>query len=669
MTEGSAPDATAEADRPVVFELEPDCTAEDLEVGARYRGTVDGVVDYGAFVQLADAVSGLVHESVLGADPEVGEELVVELAEIRDNGDLSFVPADETDYAVERVAHEYEPTPVEALADREGEVVHLDGRVVQLKQTAGPTLFYVGDGTGVVPCAAFERAGVRAHPEVDRGDLVHVVGRVERGGHGRQVEVDAIAELSGEALEEARARYDEALADRGSSIEVEPLVEWDALDRLWPGLAAVAGRLRRATLEGRPVVLRHHADTDGIAAGVAVEAALERFIGETHSDPDAPRHLVKRLPSKAPYYEVEDVTRDLGHALSNRKRHGQPLPLFVMIDNGSTEEDTPAYRHLRAYDVPVVVVDHHHPDPEAVEPFVEAHVNPYLEGDDYRVTVGMLCVEIARLVAPELGDDLRHVPAVAGLADRSAADAMADYLALAEDAGFEEDRCRAIGDALDYAAYWLRYDAGRGVIEDVLGVGDDAGRHRELVDLLRGRAHAAIRRQLDGALPHLVEETLESGVRLVRVDLDRHAHRFTYPAPGTTTGAIHDHVVRETGEPVITIGYGPDFAVLRSDGVRLDIPRMVSDLNEALAGAGVSGGGHLVVGSIRFVEGMREPVLDALVEEMAAAEIDESLGAASPRDYEDSVEQSSTSNRSVSDDPVEQRSTSGRPAADEADGQ
>jgi RecJ-like exonuclease len=44
-------------------------------------------------------------------------------------------------------------------------------------------------------------------------------------------------------------------------------------------------------------------------------------------------------------------------------------------------------------------------------------------------------------------------------------------------------------------------------------------------------------------------------------------------------------------------------------------------------GGGVSGGGHLVVGSIKFVEGMREAVIDALVEKMADAEIDETLGS------------------------------------------
>jgi RecJ-like exonuclease len=128
-------------------------------------------------------------------------------------------------------------------------------------------------------------------------------------------------------------------------------------------------------------------------------------------------------------------------------------------------------------------------------------------------------------------------------------------------------------------------------------------------------------------MDHVTHERLENGAHLYRLDVERHAKRFTYPAPGKTTGKVHDQKVEETGDPVITIGFGPDFAVLRSDGVRLDIPEFVSELQEEVPGGGVSGGGHLVVGSIKFVKGMRSRVIDALVEKMADAEIDEELGS------------------------------------------
>jgi RecJ-like exonuclease len=382
-------------------------------------------------------------------------------------------------------------------------------------------------------------------------------------------------------------------------------------------------------LEGRPIRVRHHADGDGMCAALPVEYALERFIEAVYEDDDAARHLFKRLPSKAPFYEMEDVTRDLNFALEGQARHGQKLPLLLMLDNGSTEEDTPAYRNLAHYDIPIVVVDHHHPDPEAVEPLLDAHVNPYLHGEDYRVTTGMMCVELARMIDPELTDELRHVPAVAGLSDRSEAEAMRDYLALADEAGYDRDALEDVGEALDYAAHWLRYSDGASLVNDVLNVDcADPERHRDLIDFLSERAERDVARQLEAVEPNAEHERLESGAHLYRVDLDRWAHRFTYPAPGKTTGKLHDRKVAEHGEPVITIGYGPDFAVLRSDGVRLDIPRMVAELNEEVAGGGVSGGGHLVVGSIKFVKGMRGAVIDSLVDKMAEADLDDELSSA-----------------------------------------
>ena len=75
------------------------------------------------------------------------------------------------------------------------------------------------------------------------------------------------------------------------------------------------------------------------------------------------------------------------------------------------------------------------------------------------------------------------------------------------------------------------------------------------------------------------------------------------------------------GEPIVTIGYGPDFAVLRSRGVMMNIPQMVRELRDEIAGAGVSGGGHLVVGSIKFVEGMRDVVLENLIKKIGKAPI------------------------------------------------
>ena len=611
----------------VVYDLASGCTVSDVEEGARYHATVNGVVDYGVFVDLSEDVSGLVHASNLVGDHEVGDELIVELATIHEDGDLGFEEVRITGYETRTVGRGDRLTMAE-LESAVGEVGHIEGRVVQAKQTGGPTIFQVRDETGTTPCAAFEEAGVRAYPEVGVGDVVRVTGTVEtRDGHS-QLEVNDLGVLEGAAAADVEDRLEAATAELAAPADVNPLVDWPALGKLYDDLREVARLLRETVLEGRPIRMRHHADGDGLCASAPLQHALELFIADTYADPEAPRHLLKRLPSKAPFYEMEDVTRDLNFALEDRKRHGQKLPLLLMLDNGSTEEDTPAYRNLAHYDIPVVVVDHHHPDPGAVEGLVEKHVNPYLHDEDYAVTTGMLCVELARMIAPEITEDVRHVPAVAGLADRSEGEGMADYLDLAREAGYDEGRLQDIGEALDYATFWLRYDDGRELIYDILDVNcDDPERHADLVDLLAERAEQDVDTQLGVAMEHVTHETLENGAHLYRVDVEEHARRFTYPAPGKTTGKVHDRKVAETGDPVITIGFGPDFAVLRSDGVRLDIPEMVAELKEEVEGGGVSGGGHLVVGSIKFVKGMREEVIEAMVGKMAEAELDEELGS------------------------------------------
>jgi len=613
----------------VVYDLAPGCTLDDVEAGERYHATVNGVVDYGVFVDLSDSVSGLVHSSNLVGEYDVGESLVVELAEVREDGDVSFAEVQIADYEMQSVGPGNR-VGVGDAGESVGESVHLEGRVLQIKQTGGPTIFQVRDGTGVLPCAAFEEAGVRAFPDVELDDIVRIDGTVERREGSIQLEADEVTVLEGEARESVASRLEAATEELAEPRAVDPLADWPAFEKLWDDLRAVARRLRATVLSGRPIRMRHHADGDGLCASVPLQYALERFIADVYVDPEAGRHLLKRLPSKAPFYEMEDVTRDLNYALEDRTRHGQKLPLLLMLDNGSTEEDTPAYRNLAHYDVPIVVVDHHHPDPEAVDPLVESHVNPYLHDEDYRITTGMMCVEIARMIDPDVTPELEHVPAVAGLSDRSEGEAMDDYLDLADGAGYDHGRVREIGEALDYATFWLGYSAGREFVNDVLNVNcDDRGRHEKLVDMLADRAQRDVDDQLDAALTHLEHERLDNGAHLYRIDVERHAKRFTYPAPGKTTGKIHDRKVAETGDPVITIGYGPDFAVLRSDGVRLDIPTMVSELSEEIVGGGVSGGGHLVVGSIKFVPGRREDVIEALVVKMAEAEIDETLGSAS----------------------------------------
>ncbi|MBT8507787.1 phosphoesterase [Methanomicrobiaceae archaeon CYW5] len=595
-----------------VYRLGAPCGLSDIEEGNIYEAKVQGFANFGTFVYLNSRIKGLVHKSNIKTRHTEGEMIFVKVLSIRSNGNIDLQEVVPTRYILETVTKKPSNIRLSELRERVGRQVTVDVEVAQIKQTSGPTIFTVVDETGTEDAAAFIEAGVRAYPEVQLGDMVSVSGEVMMRNNRLQIEVGNITVLTGDEREAVERRIERAIDERAMPEDRPFMVESEVLELLKPEMQKVAKIIRKAIFTAQPIILRHHADADGITAAVAVERAVTMLIRASGGDPDTESHLFKRAPSKAPFYEIEDVTRDLDFALKDFVRYGQKLPLILMMDNGSTEEDEPSYRMARIYDIPIVVVDHHHPD-ESTDAFLEAHVNPYHVGGDFGVTAGMLGAELARMIYPEVEDAIRHFPAVAAVGDRSEAPERARYLDLVADT-YSEEECKEIALALDYEQFWLRFNDGREIVKDILGIGPDHERHRKLVKLLVSEANAAIEDQLSASMPHVTEQDLPNGSKLFTIDVEIYAHRFTFPPPGKTSGEVHDILCRRhEGSPVVTLGLGPDFVVIRSRGVMMNIPRMVRELREEIVGGGVNGGGHLVVGSIKFVEGMRETVIGELI--------------------------------------------------------
>ena len=303
-------------------------------------------------------------------------------------------------------------------------------------------------------------AGVRAYPEVQLGDIVSIMGEVMQRNSQLQVEVSSLAVMTGDEALHVREEIDLTLDVRAEPARAPAPRGEPVLAALVPAMRKVARRIRKAVFMGQPILVRHHADADGISAAVSLEQAVIALIRENGGDFDATSFLFKRAPSKAPFYEIEDITRDLDFSLKDLVRYGTRLPLIILMDNGSTEEDIPSLKMAAVYDLPMLVVDHHHPD-EVVDPYLEGHVNPYHVGGDFGVTSGMLGVEIARLVHPSVEPLIRHIAAVSAVGDRSEALERGRFLALVAE-NYTEEHCKEIALALDYLQFWLRFNDGRG---------------------------------------------------------------------------------------------------------------------------------------------------------------------------------------------------------------
>ena len=599
-----------------VFRLGATCDLGDVSEGNIYIGRVQGFANFGTFVQLNDRVKGLVHKSNVRTDHKERESILVKVLTIRSNGNIDLEEVTIPVYTVEMVEKKSTAVRLSELGTKVGRTVRIEGEIAQIKQTSGPTIFTIVDESGTENAAAFIEAGVRAYPEAELGDLVRIVGEVMMRNNQLQIEVSSLALLTGEEAESVRERIEKALDQRSEPPEIPLLVPSEVMEKLRPAMRNIAKIIRKAVFTSQPILLRHHADADGICSAVAIEQAVTALIRESGGDFDADYYLFKRAPSKAPFYEIEDITRDLDFALKDHSRFGQKLPLVLLTDNGSTEEDLPSLKMAQVYGIPIVVVDHHHPD-EIVDQYLAGHVNPYHVGGDFGITAGMLGTEIARMINPSVENLIRHLPAVAGVGDRSEAPERAAFLDLIKET-YSEDHCKDIALALDYNQFWLRFNDGRELVKDVLDLTGNPDRHQRLVALLVEGANAAIADQMSASMPHVRHQTLQNGAELFLLDVEIHAHKFTFPPPGKTSGEVHDRLCKQhAGSPVVTIGFGPDFAVLRSRGVMMNIPRMVRELRDEIPGGGISGGGHLVVGSIKFVEGMRDEVLEGLIKKIS----------------------------------------------------
>ncbi|HNR25121.1 MAG TPA: DHH family phosphoesterase [Methanobacteriaceae archaeon] len=613
----------------IVYQLHPSSDLGDLEVGAVYKGRVTKVVDYGVFVTFTKKVYGLMR--MRASSYQVGDEVFARVSEIKSKrGEVDLEPARvEGAYQLVKLKKEMPRTPIGQVKPQDrGKNVRLVGEVIQIQQTTGPTIFTISDETGITWAAAFDQPGERVYPHIMTSHMVEVLGEVSLHGGKIQIETEYMERLTGAEASEARKAIDEALDKRAQPENTSLLQESPTLEKLRPLLAQAAQAIRRAILDGRSILVRHHADADGICAGVAVEKAVIPLIKEINPANDSEWHYFRRSPSKAPFYELEDVVKDLSFALEDQERHGQKLPLVVLLDNGSTEEDILSLMKVKVYDMEIVVVDHHFPGEVvdgrvAVDDYVDFHVNPYLVGGDSQITAGALAVEMAGMINPQVTDRIRHLPGIAAVGDHARSLEAERYIEIAAEKGYDWEDLEKIATTIDFEAFYLRFMNGRGIMDTILGLGN-RDKHTKLVDALYQESQRRVKWQLAAAMPNLKTQNLPNGIIFNVLDVEKYAHKFTYPAPGKTCGYVHDQVVQKHGEetPILTLAYGPDFGVIRAtDAVNekfgFNLNKIIMELAEEIPEAGIDGGGHECAGSLKFVEGLSKKVLSSFAGKVA----------------------------------------------------
>ncbi|PSP94331.1 DNA-binding protein [Halobacteriales archaeon QS_4_62_28] len=492
---------------------------------------------------------------------------------------------------------------VDSLPDHEGDDVRLEGEIVTVRQTSGPTVFELRDETGTVDCAAFVEAGVRAYPEVVEGDIVRLGGEVRRRRGEIQVETDALVVLEDEERKTVEDRMADALDERARPAAVDALAEDPAIDALGDDLIDAATAIRRAVITDRPVIVRHSATADGYVAGVALERATLPLVSEEHRQADARYHYFDRRPLEGGVYDMEDATKDVTNMLENRERHDEKLPLFVFVAAGGTRESLDGFELIDIYGAPRVVIDDAVADEEVADA-VDTLVSPSLAGAE-TTTATALAANVAAHVNEHVREDLRHLPAVSFWGDTPSS-----YLDDAAEAGYDENAVTEIRDAVALEAYYQSYEDKRELITDLL-FGDDEDDVTGLASNVAKQFRTKLQTEVDTATANLSHETADEAT-IALLDTDVFTHRFDFPP---STILLDELFRREGDETDALIGVADDTLYVRA-GEPVDVHEIADEVGDIATEAGVRTRSAREQ-SIRFLSGERDAVIDAALSVVA----------------------------------------------------
>lgn len=448
----------------------------------------------------------------------------------------------------------------------------------------GPVIFSVSDGYGNIEA-------VIKDSNFNTDDIVEIMGKVNEHAGKLQIELDGI--------KESKIDFSPIIEKNSEPINMEFSVKSERLEKLRPYFYAISKRIRKAIIENQSILIRHHYDSDGINAGLAIEHSCKQLMEKIGVNSD---HNLYRSPSKAPFYEISDVFRDVVLTKRMIEGHGQKKPLIIVLDNGSTPEDVFGLRTLKSLGFETIVIDHHNPiiikdKKTLVDPYISYHLNPYIEGQDSKICAGMLAYELGRWIHEDYSNPL--LPAVSGISDRSDEKETEKYIINSKKTKKELEE---IGIAFDFIAYQLKFDAGKGLFEELYKV-------PELVKTINEEVRKGVETQLESTLPYLRTRNIE-GIILSTIDLEKYTMRYKYPAAGKIVGMIHDTIAGKEDMPIITLGYLSDMIIVRATQPVLPVAKMISRVRNDIPHSHIEGGGHECAGAMKFVPAHLSDILE-----------------------------------------------------------
>src|SRR3989339_338985 len=446
--------------------------------------------------------------------------------------------------------------------------VFIFGKINRIAQTGGPTVFVVSDGTGSLSLKGFVGAGQRAYPEITEGDSIKTFIKIEEFQGETEGNIIKINKLNPSEEKDFIKSIENIERERAKVIPPKFLVESPILNKLKDSFIKAATEIKLAIIQDRPIIVRHHNDTDGYSSGFSLERAILPLIEEQHGSEKSRWEFFTRAPCAAPFYEIDDSIRDTAQSLRNVARFSNKMPLIIIADNGS---------HFSA---------------------------------------GMLCSELARFINPNV-KNINQIPAMSGFADRielSNPKTMNDYLKIAEKEGYTKELLSDIALVIEYVSSKIRFMEVREYIEVLFG--EPRNKQKELVQLMAPYIKKMDKKGLAIGMSNAKQEKM-GNVILQSIEIEETFPGFGFfPKPGRATGLVHDEYQKRTGETaVVTAGIMNTAITMRAtDEANFSVHELIKFIDKKLPETFVEGGGHKNAGSISFLPNKKNNIVNLLKE-------------------------------------------------------
>ena len=516
-----------------------------------------------------------------------------------------------------------DPRDVKALSidevskDMLKERVELKGSVERIIQTGGPTIFIVSDGTASLALKGFEKPGDRAYPDIDVEDHVKAIVEVSEYDGQLEGEIKNIEKLSEGEKKELAKKIVNLQLERAKVVAPEFLIKSPILDKLKNLYIKAATEIRLAIIQQRPIIVRHHNDTDGYSSGYALERAILPLIQKEHGGEKSAWEFFLRAPCAAPFYEIDDSIRDSANSLRNVAKFSNKMPLVIIADNGSSPEDLMAIKHGKIHGMDFIVIDHHFSDEDVISAEVLTHINPFLIGEDgSHFSAGMLCTEFARFVNPDV-QNINQIAGMAGMADRidiGNKKAVDDYLKIAEKEGYSKDLLHEIASVIDFVSAKIRFMEVREYIEVLFG--EPRKKQKELIRLMAPHIRKLSAKGLAIGKANAKQEMIGK-TTLQTIEIEKTFPGFGfYPKPGMSVGMVHDDLQKEKKVTnLVTAGVMNTAITLRAtDESNFSVHDLITFINKKSPNSFCEGGGHKNAGSIGFIPNKKDEIVELLKE-------------------------------------------------------